>query len=62
MLAAFFAYTLSRLLLSVKLPIIVTDRRSGIQFRWQYAVQHVLDKLNDNSEQESEILGLGLGW
>ena len=28
----------------------------------QYAVQQVLDKLNDNSEQESEILGLWLGW
>ena len=58
MWVAFSTYTLSKLI-SVKLPIIVTDRRNGIQFRWQYAVQQVLDKLNDNSEQKSEILGLG---
>ena len=52
-----FTYTLSWQILAVKLPIIFTDRRNGIQFRWQYAVQQVMDKLNDDSEQESEILG-----
>ena len=59
---AFSTYTLSRPILSVKLPIIIIDRRNGIQFGWQYAVKQVFDKLNDNGEQESEVLELGLGW